>query len=232
MVIRIHNRRGTPEYSAWSRAFQSCYNEKSPNYKSVGGAGIKMCEEWKNDCVAFMDYISPKPAGKFYLQRIDRSKDFEPGNVEWSPVLYRPERGEHRLSMSSEYNIWTKIKSRCYRVDDPVFERYGGRGILMCDAWKNDFMSFYNYVGPRPSKIHSIDRIDNNKGYEPGNVRWATAFEQTRNKRSNIHVQICCQTKILEDWCRIHGVTRRAFSYRTAKGWDTLAAFGLRPSPK
>ena len=78
---------------------------------------------------------------------------------------------------------WYNIKNRCYNPNHIKTKNYLGRGITVCDEWKNDFDAFYKYVGDRPSVQHSLDRIDNDGNYEPGNVRWATYTEQARNKR-------------------------------------------------
>jgi hypothetical protein len=227
MSIRVHNKRGTKEYKVWDRIMQVCYNKNHPEYPKNGGSGITMCEKWKNDCISFMDDIGPNPEGKYYFQRIDRSKGFEPGNVEWSNVLYRAERGERRLSQSREHNIWCKIKARCYKTTAHAYDRYGGRGIKMYEPWINDFCAFYDYVGPSPSDSHSIDRIDNALGYEPGNIRWATAKEQSRNRRTNLKIQICCQTKTLAEWCEIYNFSYSAAYKRILKGHDILKVFNL-----
>lgn len=82
-----------------------------------------------------------------------------------------------------EYKTWCLMKDRCH---NPRFLRYadwGGRGIKVCEEWLHDFVAFLDHVGPKPSSKHSIDRIDNDRGYEPGNVRWATALEQRYNRR-------------------------------------------------
>ena len=84
------------------------------------------------------------------------------------------------------YGTWSSMKYRCSNPKDKFYKSYGGRGIKVCDEWKNDFLSFYNYIGEPPSKIHQIDRIDNDGNYEPGNVRWALPVENACNKRTNI----------------------------------------------
>lgn len=86
------------------------------------------------------------------------------------------------------YLTWDAIMHRCYYPSQPSYKDYGGRGITMCDEWKNDYFAFYDYVSQLDrfgEKGMTIDRIDNEKGYEPGNVRWATRVEQNRNKRNS-----------------------------------------------
>lgn len=87
-----------------------------------------------------------------------------------------------------EYEIWCSIKSRCYRPNNINYERYGARGVTMCPEWRASFLAFYKDVGSRPSRSYSLDRIDNDGNYEPGNVRWATKQQQganTRKRRDN-----------------------------------------------
>lgn len=89
----------------------------------------------------------------------------------------------HKLSASGEYECWQGIKRRIFKKNRGDYKHYGGRGIKMHEAWVNDFKAFYEHVGPRPSSKHSLDRINNNGNYEPGNVRWVTIAEQAKNRR-------------------------------------------------
>lgn len=95
-------------------------------------------------------------------------------------------RTKHRMCFTPEYQTWATMTRRCRDRNHPYWHRYGGRRISVADVWVNDFLAFYNCVGPRPSKNHSIDRFpDKNGNYEPGNVRWATTIEQANNTSTN-----------------------------------------------
>lgn len=88
-----------------------------------------------------------------------------------------------------EYKAWQEMKGRCSNQNNKRYHRYGGRGIMVCAAWLNDFQAFYDHIGPRPKqpqgrRLYSLDRIDPDGNYEPGNVRWATAKVQANNKGS------------------------------------------------
>ncbi len=86
----------------------------------------------------------------------------------------------------TEYSTWCNMKSRCNNPRRLNYKYYGGRGIRVCDEWAgaDGFERFLAHIGPKPSPRHSVDRIDNARGYEPGNVRWATAQQQVRNQRN------------------------------------------------
>lgn len=94
----------------------------------------------------------------------------------------------HHLGKPDTYSHWYNIKSRCFNKNHPRFDDWGGRGIVMCDEWKNDFKAFHEYVTSLPNYgakgFSSLDRIDNNGNYEPGNIRWATPKIQNNNKRN------------------------------------------------
>jgi hypothetical protein len=100
----------------------------------------------------------------------------------YSIELLKERRIKHSLSNSSEYRSWLSMKTRCTNPNLKQWKDYGGRGITVCPEWLNSFQNFYNDMGKRPDG-KTLDRINNNKGYEPSNCRWATSKEQTQNRR-------------------------------------------------
>lgn len=80
------------------------------------------------------------------------------------------------------YNTWRKMKARCYNPKEINYHNYGAKGITVCDAWKASFVSFLSDMGEKPTPSHTLDRIENNKGYYKENCRWATPSEQNYNQ--------------------------------------------------
>ena len=96
------------------------------------------------------------------------------------------------------------MKGRCYNPNDPSYKNWGGRGIAICDEWKDDFTCFYTWATENGySEYLTIDRIDNNGNYTPENCRWASQKTQSRNRRSNVSITIGRETKSLVEWCEI-----------------------------
>lgn len=106
----------------------------------------------------------------------------------------------HGLSDIPEYAVWAAMKSRCLNPDSPHYSSYGGRGISISDDWMS-FEHFIRDMGRRPSKRHSIDRVDNNKGYCKENCRWTTQKFQMRNTRFSSIVEYMGQKKSVSQWC-------------------------------
>lgn len=110
----------------------------------------------------------------------------------------------HKMSGTRIYQIWQGVKSRCYNPHDARYYRYGGRGIIVCDEWKSDFSSFYDWAMLNGySENLTIDRIDNDGNYEPSNCRWSSQKEQANNRSTNIKITIGNATKTLTEWCEI-----------------------------
>lgn len=110
------------------------------------------------------------------------------------------------MSHTPEYKAWQAMIDRCINPKNSRFERYGGRGISVCDRWRHSFSDFYADVGQRPSSIHSLERECNDGNYEPGNVIWATKESQARNKASNVYLTFKGRRMIIADWARETGI--------------------------
>lgn len=126
----------------------------------------------------------------------------------------------HGQSKTPIHAIWLGIIVRCEDKNHHTYPRYGGRGITICERWRNSFEAFLADVGNRPSPDHSIDRIDNNKGYEPGNVRWATQKEQCRNTSKNRIISIDGVSRCVAEWAEVMGFPPNIIHDRLRLGWN------------
>lgn len=133
-------------------------------------------------------------------------------------------RRSHGMSKMAEYKIWKDIKKRCFNPNHAAFKDYGGRGISVAREWRDSFPAFLEHIGPRPSPGHSVDRIDNSKGYEPGNCRWATHAEQSRNSRQNRMITHQGMTLTVTDWAALVGIDSKIVFMRLKYGWDPVDA--------
>lgn len=138
----------------------------------------------------------------------------------------------HGRSDSVEHRIWRGIKSRCHNPNSRQYADYGGRGILVCKRWKASFEAFFTDMGPRPSANHSIDRINNDRGYSPENCRWAERKQQNRNSRHNHLFTYNEETLCLAEWADRFGISPATLSYRLHRGWDFHRAVTRGTGPK
>lgn len=125
---------------------------------------------------------------------------------------------------SKLYRTWRNAKNRCFNPKATKYLRYGAAGITMYPAWANDFPAFAQYVGEPPSPLHTLDREDNTKGYEPGNVRWATAKEQCNNRQLTIKLCAFGQLKPLSVWAEEYSINYCTLKQRVQAGWDVERA--------
>lgn len=125
----------------------------------------------------------------------------------------------HGMVGCPEYCTWKRIRQRCNNNKNPDYPQYGGRGIVVCSEWSS-FEQFYADMGPRPSKDHSLDRIDNNGNYCKNNCRWATANEQANNKRSNKALTHKGETRTMSQWAAESGMCYSTLRGRIRRGWD------------
>ncbi len=139
--------------------------------------------------------------------------------IENHMIWCRPCRRRQR-SHTPEYQAWAAAKRRCYVESDKRYPDYGGRGIVMHPAWRESFDEFLAGVGHRPSPGFSLDRVDNNKGYEPGNCRWATRSEQQSNTRRNRLVTLENETLTVYEAARRLGLDANTLHTRLVRGWS------------
>lgn len=133
-----------------------------------------------------------------------------------------------RAGISPEYRIWTAMNNRCHSPHG----HYKGSGITVCERWRTSYEAFLSDMGFRPSPSHGIERIDNSHGYKPGNCRWATRHEQSRNKRTNRLITFRGETLCLTDWANRIGVAPPTLKARLgALGWPLEKAL-TRPSAR
>lgn len=163
-------------------------------------------------------------------ERMVRDRNLRDGRSRSCGCLRREEvsvrRFKHGQIHTPEYKSWKGIRGRCGDPNDKSFPNYGGRGIRVCERW-DSFENFFEDMGPRPSPLHSIDRIDNNGNYEPSNCRWATQTVQQNNRRSNRLLTHDGRTQTVTQWCRELGFAPAVVHCRLRRGWPVSDALTL-----
>lgn len=128
---------------------------------------------------------------------------------------------------SPEYHTWNAMIGRCHNPKHKQFARYGGRGITVCDEWRNSFECFLSDMGPRPNHNLSIDRLDNDKGYYKENCKWRTKIEQARNRNNNRYIEFDGKKLLLIEWANLLNTSgtsilqmlKRGKSFAQVKGY-------------
>lgn len=127
-------------------------------------------------------------------------------------------------TISRLYNIWAGMKARCYNTHNPRYEYYGKRGIKVCNGWLS-FESFRRWALCNGySDDLTIDRIDNDGDYAPGNCRWTTQKVQSNNSRKNVTIEYNHSTHTISEWADIFGIPYKTLWYRISSGWDIETA--------
>lgn len=141
--------------------------------------------------------------------------------------------GEAALrTRSKEYGIWVSMIGRCYNENDRAYKDYGGRGIKMCRRWRESYTAFLADMGRRPSPKHSIDRIDNDRGYAPNNCRWATQKEQGRNTRRTRMIAMDGERRPLIEWAERYNIQPGTLLARLDRQGMTLKQALKTPNQK
>ena len=187
----------------------------------------------------------PKPRGSVWICKCDCGKlaEISGGSLRTGNTIscgcFKSEattkrNTKHGGAHEKLYQVWFAIKKRCLDPRNKAFKNYGARGITMYSAWLNDFGAFQKYIsenlGPRPSSRHSLDRINNDGHYEPGNLRWANDTTQARNTRSNQLLAYAGETKTIAEWAELTGIGRSTIWARITKlGWPVSDALRIIP---
>jgi hypothetical protein len=129
--------------------------------------------------------------------------------------------------VAPEYRAWDAMIRRCHNKRNKSYSDYGGRGIRVCARWRHSYELFLSDLGRRPSNSHSIERMDNSKGYMPSNVRWATFKEQNRNKRGTVSITVDRVSRSLCDWADLLRVPQNRFRKRLSAGWSPKDIVGV-----
>jgi hypothetical protein len=132
---------------------------------------------------------------------------------------------------SPEYTSWTCMLSRCHYNKATNYANYGGRGILVCDSWRNSFQAFFSDMGYRPSGM-TIDRIDNDGPYSPDNCKWSTHSEQKRNTCRTRFLTLNGETMCVTDWAIKLRINRNTVYGRLGRGWSDEKALTFNPKKR
>lgn len=124
----------------------------------------------------------------------------------------------HGMIHTPTYKSWWSMKNRCFNKNAKGYQKYGAKGITVCDRWKDSFENFLEDMGERPSLKYSIDRIDVNGNYEPSNCRWATQKEQQNNRGNNIRLYHNGEEHTITEWASILGINPSAIRVRLRRG--------------
>jgi hypothetical protein len=116
-----------------------------------------------------------------------------------------------------EYVSWSSMIQRCENVNHKSYTNYGGRGITVCKEWREDFNNFLADMGPKPTKKHSLERKNNDEGYNPQNCIWSLMSEQSRNKRNNVFLEVNGKLVLMGDYAKMCGITYQAASKRVQR---------------
>jgi hypothetical protein len=170
--------------------------------------------QWKCRCFCGNEIIVP--AGD--LKKPNREY-MSCGCMKWITIAKK--RRTHGMSHHPAWGVWHSMKQRCLDVNHPAFHNYGGRGISVCDRWLENFENFWQDMGSTWKKGLELDRVDNNRGYEPGNCRWVERKTNNRNRRTNRVVDSPLGRMTVAELSEKTGIGVTTLLYRLDHGWPT-----------
>lgn len=182
-LLTTHGLRFSPEWRVWSKIKDSCFNPNNSRWGVTGAIGITMDKRWVKSFESFYEDVGERPDDNYQLRRIEPSRGFNPGNVQWTKIE------KHGKTDNPEHISWRAMKERCTNPSNKAFKYYGGAGIKVCPNWMLSFKMFLADMGPKPGQDFSIDRINPFGDYEPNNCRWANWETQSSNKKNTARVK-------------------------------------------
>lgn len=180
----------------------------------------KQFDEWTVICMAHEKYkwicqCSCGNLGEVYSRNLKNGQSKSCGCYKIKVAT------KHGMYNSPEYKAWSNMKDRCYNSKHKNFHNYGNRGVIVCNEWLNSFEVFYTDMGARPSSDHSIERKHNDGNYEPGNCKWGTKTEQSRNTRIVREITFDNRTQCLSAWAEELNILVVTLRHRIDKlGWS------------
>lgn len=187
-------------------------------------------DKWNHYWVTYCDCGNKSVRTSKYLLSKKRGISASCGceKTKWLAKRNRSTASQGGLSNTTEYRIWTQMKTRCFNNNHVHFGRYGGRGISIHKAWlgSGGFMQFLKDMGNRPSLKHTLDRIDNNGNYTPTNCKWSTHKEQCNNRSTSVKYLIDGEKLSVSQIARRKNINRNTLdSYIRKQGWEAAREF-------
>lgn len=187
--------------------------------KTFGRLTVIRLEEWRKKLPYWRCRCSCGTETVVYRGHLAR------GHTTSCGCLHREVCTKHGKCEIPEYKIWEAIKQRCCNPNSQVWKYYGGRGIRLNKEWAESFAAFFEHVGPRPPDKHTIERINVDGGYEPGNVCWAIRSEQQRNRRDSRRIEFQGKNLSIAEWSELTGIRIGTIWNRLTKlGWSVEKA--------
>lgn len=199
-----------PTRKTWQGMINRCYTVTNKDYPNVGGKGIVVCERWKT-YENFLDDMGEKPEDSQFARYLNTG-NFEPNNCYWQRIV--------NTRANPVYAAWKGAKRRCSSMrsnSKDTIREYVDRGVRMHPDWVDNFPAFYKEVGDKPSPQHQLDRVDNDRGYAPGNLRWVLPKENANNRSDNIYIELDGERKTLSQWAEHYGINRKTLGGRFSR---------------
>lgn len=153
--------------------------------------------------------------------------DLKNGSSRSCGCLGRERSRTHWKTKTPEYSAWNNMRRRCDNPRHRQYKHYGGRGIAVCERWQTSFDAFLSDMGQRPTKDHTLERVNNNEGYGPSNCTWATRKQQNRNQRSSRLLSYDGRTMSLAAWAEHAEIDYKTFQQRIYNGWEVERALSV-----